>query len=85
MQEVIDPYREEDGEAYSRGSPPWAEAVTLRADPQAMLAIESRELLISDGISTVEARGPMPGRPAGFRSPWRGDHDGVGSRAKMRS
>lgn len=53
MQGLVDLGRAIDGEAMSREFPPWAQAMTLRADPQAMLAIQSREL-IGEGIPTLE-------------------------------
>jgi len=55
---LVDVFREEDGEAFSREFPPWAHAVTLRADPEAMLAIQTRELS-EQGISTLEGF-PVP-------------------------
>lgn len=58
MQGLVDLFKEEDGEAFSTEFPPWARAVTLRADPQALLAIQSRELS-GEGISTLEGF-PVP-------------------------
>ena len=57
---LINLYRLVDGDDYGREYPPWAEEVTLRADPQALLAIESRELhalgtgFFGSGISSFE-------------------------------
>ena len=58
MPGLIEVFREEDGEAFTREFPPWAQAVTLRADPQALLAIQSRENL-DDGIPTLDGF-PVP-------------------------
>jgi len=58
MPGLIEVFKEEDGEAFTREFPPWAQAVTLRADPQALLAIQSRENL-DDGIPTLDGF-PVP-------------------------
>ena len=58
MQGLVDLFREQDGEAHAREFPAWARAVTLRADPLALLAIQSRELY-TEGIATVEGF-PVP-------------------------
>lgn len=58
MQGLVDLGREIDGEAAAREFPSWAQAVTLRSDPQAMLAMQSREL-IGEGIATLEGF-PVP-------------------------
>lgn len=46
-------FKEEDADAYATESPPWAEATTLRADPDALLAIQARELSY-EGVPTVD-------------------------------
>jgi len=43
----------EDGARYPLEFPAWAEATTLQADPEALLAIQSRELL-ADGVPTLD-------------------------------
>jgi pimeloyl-ACP methyl ester carboxylesterase len=58
MQGLVDLLREEEGDAFLRELPAWAHAMTLRADPQALLAIQSRELL-GEGIPTLEGF-PVP-------------------------
>jgi pimeloyl-ACP methyl ester carboxylesterase len=55
---LINLYREADGDAYDREYPPWAEAATLRADPQALLAAEGPE--VDQGITTPLDRFPVP-------------------------
>jgi len=55
---LIDVYRQEDGDAYEREYPPWAEAVTLRADPQALLA--AQDLEADRGITSPLDRFPVP-------------------------
>jgi pimeloyl-ACP methyl ester carboxylesterase len=60
MAALVDLFRIEDGAAYDREFPPWAEAVTLRADPQAMLAAYDDELW-ADGIQDEDLRSfPVP-------------------------
>lgn len=46
---LIDRFKVEWGEAFAREFPPWAQAVTLRADPEALLAAHAPELW-SEGI-----------------------------------
>lgn len=58
MQGLVDLFREEERDAFLRELPAWAQAVFLRADPQALLAIQSRELL-GEGIPTLEGF-PVP-------------------------
>jgi hypothetical protein len=41
---LVDLFRSEDGEAFDREFPPWAQAVMLRADPEALLAAHAPEL-----------------------------------------
>lgn len=53
MRGLIEVFKVEDGEAYSKEFPAWAEATTLQADPQALLAIHSREL-VTEGIPSLE-------------------------------
>jgi hypothetical protein len=55
---LIEVFKEEDGETYEREFPPWAEEVTLRADPEALLAAQARELM-TDGVPTLEGF-PVP-------------------------
>jgi len=55
---LVDLFRQEEGEAYAREFPAWAEAATLRADPEALLAIQALEL-IDGGIRTLEGF-PVP-------------------------
>jgi pimeloyl-ACP methyl ester carboxylesterase len=56
---VIDLYRQEDAESYDREYPPWAEAVTLRADPLALAALQDRSL-IEQTISSPMEEFPVP-------------------------
>ncbi len=42
VQGLVDIFREEDGDAHDREFPAWAEAITLRADAQALLAVDAR-------------------------------------------
>jgi len=53
MRGLIDVFKEEDGARYPLEFPAWAEATTLEADPEALLAIQSRELL-ADGVPTLD-------------------------------
>jgi pimeloyl-ACP methyl ester carboxylesterase len=49
-------YKEWDGDGYHREYPPWAEAITLDADPLALLAIQSRELFeLGTGVASLES------------------------------
>ncbi len=50
MSALIDLLREEEGEAF--GELPWVPAPALRADPQALLAVQSRELM-GEGLPTL--------------------------------
>ena len=52
--------RSSDGETFDREFPPWAQAVTLRADPEALLAAHAPELW-TDGIPDEDLRSfPVP-------------------------
>jgi pimeloyl-ACP methyl ester carboxylesterase len=53
VQGLIDLYKQQDGDAYRTEYPLWAEAVTLRADPVALLAMQAHDL-IDQGISALE-------------------------------
>lgn len=55
---LVDLFAEEDGEAFEREFPAWAQAVTLRADPEALLACNAPELR-SEGLTDLE-RFPVP-------------------------
>jgi pimeloyl-ACP methyl ester carboxylesterase len=60
MQGLLDRFRVEWGASFDREFPPWAQAVALRADPAAMLALRSPELWL-DGISDEDLRSfPIP-------------------------
>ncbi len=48
-------FRIEWGETFDLEFPPWAQAVTLRADPEALLAARAPELWL-DGITDEELR-----------------------------
>jgi pimeloyl-ACP methyl ester carboxylesterase len=57
---LVDLFRSEDGEAFDREFPPWARAVTLRADPAALLAAHAPELW-TEGIPDTDLRSfPAP-------------------------
>jgi pimeloyl-ACP methyl ester carboxylesterase len=57
---LIDLFEREDGEAFDREFPPWARTVTLRADPEALLAAQSLELW-ADGLADEDLRSfPVP-------------------------
>ena len=57
---LVDLFKKEDGAAFDREFPPWARAVTLRADPQALLAAHAPELW-AEGISDQDLRSfPIP-------------------------
>ena len=58
-QALIDLYRQEDGDAYDREYPPWAEAVTLRADPLALMALQDLSLT-SQKVSVPVEEFPVP-------------------------
>jgi pimeloyl-ACP methyl ester carboxylesterase len=58
MRGLIEVFREEDGDAFPREFGPWAHAVTLRADPEAMLAIQTWENF-SEGLATLDGF-PVP-------------------------
>jgi pimeloyl-ACP methyl ester carboxylesterase len=46
-------YREDDGDAHDTEFPTWARAVTLRADPEALLAAQTRKL-VKEGLADLE-------------------------------
>jgi pimeloyl-ACP methyl ester carboxylesterase len=50
MRGLVEQWREDDGDSHDREFPAFAEAVTLRADPVAMLAIQSREVMTTEGV-----------------------------------
>jgi len=57
---LVELFKLEDGESFAREFPPWAQAVTLRADPEAMLAAQAPELW-ADGIPDEDLRSfPVP-------------------------
>jgi pimeloyl-ACP methyl ester carboxylesterase len=58
MRGLIEQWRQDDGDSHDREFPAWAEAATLRADPDAMLAVQAHEL-ITEGVTDL----------AGFRVP----------------
>jgi pimeloyl-ACP methyl ester carboxylesterase len=58
MQGLVDQFGQEERDAFLKEPPAWARAMFLRGDPQALLAIQSRELL-GQGIPTLEGF-PVP-------------------------
>ena len=57
---LVDLFKIEDGDAFDREFPPWARAVTLRADPEALLAAHAPELW-TEGIPDEDLRSfPVP-------------------------
>jgi pimeloyl-ACP methyl ester carboxylesterase len=57
---LIDRFRIEDGAAFDREFPPWAQAVTLRADPESLLA-SGAPALATEGIPDQDLRSfPVP-------------------------
>jgi pimeloyl-ACP methyl ester carboxylesterase len=57
---LVDLFRSDDGAAFEREFPPWAQAVTLRADPAALLAAHAPELW-AEGITDPDLRSfPVP-------------------------
>lgn len=61
MAALVDLFKIEYGAAYEREFPPWAEAVTLRADPEAMLAAGESPERWADGIPEEILRSfPVP-------------------------
>ncbi|MET0773271.1 MAG: alpha/beta hydrolase [Candidatus Limnocylindrales bacterium] len=54
MQGLIEHWRQDDGPSHDREFPAFAESVTLRADPAALLAIQAREL-VTEGVGDVHA------------------------------
>jgi pimeloyl-ACP methyl ester carboxylesterase len=57
---LVDRFMIEDGEAFDREFPSWARAVTLRADPEALLAARAPELW-TDGVSNEDLMSfPVP-------------------------
>jgi pimeloyl-ACP methyl ester carboxylesterase len=58
MQGLVDQCGQEKQDAFLRELPAWARAVFLQGDPQALLAIQSRELL-GEGVPTLEGF-PVP-------------------------
>lgn len=57
---LVDLFKEEDGAAFDREFPPWARTVTLRADPEALLAAQAPELW-DEGIADDDLRSfPVP-------------------------
>jgi pimeloyl-ACP methyl ester carboxylesterase len=60
MRALVDLFRIEDGERYELEFPAWAEAVTLAADPDAMLAASAPELW-AEGLPDEDLRSfPVP-------------------------
>lgn len=57
-QGLLDEFKQEERDAFLREPPAWARAIFLRGDSQALLAIQSRELL-GEGIPTLE-ESPVP-------------------------
>ncbi len=55
---LVDLFEQEWGEAFDREFPEWARAVTLSADPEAVLASQSRELR-DEGLTDIHAF-PVP-------------------------
>jgi pimeloyl-ACP methyl ester carboxylesterase len=56
----VDRFKIEDGATFNREFPPWAQAVTLRADPEALLAAHAPERW-TDGIPDDDLRSfPVP-------------------------
>jgi pimeloyl-ACP methyl ester carboxylesterase len=55
---LVDLFEQEDGEAFESEFPAWAQAVTLRADPEALLAAFAPELR-TEGLSDL-GRFPVP-------------------------
>jgi hypothetical protein len=53
MPALIAVFKEELGDSYSVEFPPWAEATTLTADPDALLAIHDRSLA-GDGVTSLD-------------------------------
>ena len=57
---LVDRFKIDDGAAFDREFPPWARAVTLRADPHALIAALAPELW-ADGIPDEDLRSfPVP-------------------------
>ena len=57
---LVDLFKIEMGETFDREFPPWAQAVTLRADPEALLAARAPEIW-TDGIPDEDLRSfPVP-------------------------
>ena len=57
---LVELFKAEDGESFDREFPPWARAVTLRADPKALLAAHAPGRW-ADGISEEDLRSsPVP-------------------------
>lgn len=52
-QGLVDSFAKEERDAFLRNPPAWARAMFLRADPQALLAIQSRAL-VGEGISALD-------------------------------
>jgi pimeloyl-ACP methyl ester carboxylesterase len=60
MEALVELFKVEDGDRYDREFPPWAEAVTLRADPSAVIAANDPQLWW-DGIPDEDLRSfPVP-------------------------
>jgi len=55
---LVDRFKIEDGEAFDREFPPWARAVTLRADPEALLAAHAPELWTEGSRTRTSGRSP---------------------------
>ena len=57
---LVDLFKISDGDSFDREFQPWARAVTLRADPEALLAAHAPELW-TDGIADEDLRSfPVP-------------------------
>ena len=60
---LVDLFEITDGDSFDREFPSWARAVTLRADPEALLAAQAPELW-NEGIVDKDLRSfPRPGAP----------------------
>ena len=67
---LVDLFKERGWRAFDREFPPWARAVTLRADPEALLAAHAPELWDGRG-SRTRTSGRSPSRRSSSPGSWR--------------
>jgi pimeloyl-ACP methyl ester carboxylesterase len=67
---LVDLFKIEDGDRFDLEFPPWAQDVTLRADPEALLAAQAPELW-AEGIAEERTSDRSPSRCSSSPGSWR--------------